>query len=211
MNKSSNTKSKNFTLEQARNFRITTKSLAVQASNAAVDLARALHRIYYGEVETKGAWLPCYVIWGFDTFHDYAEHELGMHGWTARRYVRVYEELIDSPNADIKNEHLPNSITKLMLLSRVSRMEPTRLVQYVRDSNRLSCCALEAKINREFTKQITYRSVSFHMRSSSVRTLMVRLRRHMAQTGIKTYGAALVSLVQQGEAAAPLRLVKKTG
>lgn len=194
------TKVKNFTQSDASQFRTEVKSLVSAQTGSCLALAAALHRVFYGEVEMASrAWKPPYEAWGFQDFHDYAERELGMHGGTARRYVRVHEELIDSPNIKIRNEKLPNSITKLMQLTRVARMEPTRLIDYIRESHRLSCCELEAKIDREFTKKASYRSVSFHMRGTSAATLMVRLRRAMNQLDIETYGEALVTVVEQWE------------
>jgi hypothetical protein len=109
--------------DQASTLRNDLQSAMAEHTKACLRLARGLFESYYGTVTVKGVETPLYNAWGFESWDEYVENELSIHMGTARSYVRVHDELVI--RRDFPEGHLPNSISKLRLLARVSARPST--------------------------------------------------------------------------------------
>lgn len=128
-------------------------------TKACLMLAKGLFEVYYGTVEKGGGALSLHEAWGYETFGEYAEHELGIHAGTAMRYVEVYDELVvkrgfldPKTGASFGKTVLPDSIGKLRILAVISRRvtDTRELVKWIARSLELSSCDFEAEVDKVF-------------------------------------------------------------
>lgn len=181
--------------DQSTALRALVLSAVGEHVNTGLALAEILHRVYTGTVEAKGGEVPLVESWGHDDFHSYAEHELGMHGGNALRYVRIHELLVKRFNA----KDLPQSITKLGQLARVAKMEPRVLSSWIAKAHKLSCCELEHAINDHFGFAEGKRRVIFQLTRSHGDSLHKKVAAAKESLGSDTLGEALFTIVREWE------------
>lgn len=184
------------TEKQASELRGELRSAIAAHTKAAIRVARGLFEVKWATTRDKGSDVPLAVAWGFDDFEDYCEHELGIHGGTANLYALVYDELCVRRSFD--DGILPDSITKLKVLARVSRhVKDGRVLQgWIARSRELGCCDLEDAVETElFGGRGRKRTLSFYMKWSRVAPLLKRIHEARTQYGVGTNGEALTEIV----------------
>jgi len=114
-----------------------------KVTKSVMDLAEALWETYCHDVTVAGEQVPLWSAWGFKSWFDYAERELGIHQTTAAAYRRIHEVF----EIDIKDQwdrSLSSSYTKMRILCRV--VTKTNANSWLRKAARLSCCELEDQV-----------------------------------------------------------------
>lgn len=167
-------------------------------TKAAMRIAKGLFDVCYGTVTTaKDGEIPVALAWGHESFSEYAEHELGIHAGTARDYVLVYDELVI--RRSFPDGHLPDSITKLKLLARISRRTPDArdLNRWIGKARDMSCCELENAVDAEFGERGKRKNMSFYMKWSHIKPVQKGIDEAKELFGVETNGEALAQIVGQ--------------
>jgi hypothetical protein len=200
-------KQKRIDSEVARALRKQAKALTEEHAAVALRLADTLYSIFYCTVRAGDKEINLVQAWGFKSFHDYAEEELGMHGSTGFRYVKIWDRLI--VECELKPAELPASITKLVQLSRL----PKRDVRgWLKRAGELSCCALENAVSEHLEGRGAKHHVSIQMSWSDAKRLYAKLRRAKEVFGEETYGRALTKAMEQwAELEAKTHKLRKVG
>lgn len=181
--------------KQAADLREKAKDHADAATRSALALAAVLFEIKFSVVKLGGAETPLVVAWKWDDFHEYCEHELGMHGSTAESYVHVHDVLILSEG--LKTEDLPKSITKLIQLARVAKKQGQNPKAWIKKAHDMSCCEFQAAVEEELTGRPLHRGYSFWMSNKDIRTVERALKRAKEILGTKHNGETLAAVVDE--------------
>lgn len=183
------------TEKEATDLRARAKDQAEALTKSALVLAETLFAIHYSTVFVGSAEMSLVQAWKFESFHEYAEVELGIHGSTAMKYVSVHDSLILGEGM-IRDE-LPNSITKLIQLTRIARSKGRSVKSWLKRAKEYTCCELENAINEELGERGTFKTKAFYMTSSQVNTLNRYLRQAKDVLGTSTNGETLAKIVKQ--------------
>jgi hypothetical protein len=187
---------KNLSAEQAAKLRADAKSAMASATGAAIALCRALYNVMFGQtVDAKGNTINLWEAWRFDSFDDYAEHELHIHQTTARSYVRVWDELFTRRGDVIDAKSLPDSIQQLRMLARISgrsNVDANTLKFWIKKANELSCCEFEAEVEKKFGfGKGKKRSWSVDLPWAKAKETLAAVREAREFFGVGTNGEAL--------------------
>jgi len=200
------------TEKQAADLRSKAIEQAEAHTRTALALAETLFAIKFSSVKVGGREMPLVVFWKHEDFHEYAEHELGMHGSTAENYVHVHDVLILSEG--VKKEELPHSITKLIQLARVAKTPGVKLASWLKKAAEMSCCGFQAAVEEELTGKPSHRTWAFYLSNKDIRSIERGIKRAKEILGTKHNGETLAHIVdewtQVAEKAA-LRIVRKAG
>ena len=183
------------TEKQASDLRGKAIAASEAQTKSALILAETLFEIFYGCVVIGSKEVPLVHAWKFDNFHEYVEHELGMHGSTAHRYVMVHDRLILS--AGVEQEKLPKSITKLMQLCRVAGSEGQNVKGWLKRANEMTCCEFEAAVDEALGGKGAHKNISFYMKFSQVASMYRHIKRAKEVLGTHTNGETLSAIVDQ--------------
>ncbi len=190
---------KNVTLSEieatALRSKIATAMIAHTKANLAV--AELLFDACYGYVRRGNEDVPLALAWGHDDFDEYAEHELGLHQTTARGLVVIYEELYI--RRSFNEGMLPNSITKLRLLAKVSRRvkDGAAMNRWVGKARELSCCELEEQVESEFGNDRKFRPLGFRLKLSKYTGFVRKMRSAREELQVASNGEALSMIVDE--------------
>ncbi len=190
---------KTYTQKEADDLRTKAKDQIQAQTKSALLLAATLFDIYHSKVLLGGKEMSLVEAWKYDDFHEYAEHELGMHGSTAKRYVEVHDTLILSEGVD--ETQLPDSITKMMQQARLARAERGVGAAWLKKARDYSCCELEAAVDEELGEagrgscrhQFTFSPTQFN-------NLKRELRQAKDILGTTTNGETLSKIVKEWSA-----------
>jgi hypothetical protein len=158
-------------------------------TRSAVRLAATLHAIYYA---TIAKWrdrehVPAVEVWGHADFHEYAEHELGMHGGTAMRYVYLHQKL--AVECKIDTSGFANiGITKLLDVARVAT--PGTVTKWFKLATENGCCQLHNLIEQELHGGAFKRNLSILMDERDYKKLRTAMALLMQGGRAKTFGEA---------------------
>ena len=164
-------------------------------TRAAHALCKLLFESYFATVKIGKKEMPLAEAWGHESWEEYVEHELGMHVGTAKSYVRVYDELI--VRRGLQPEALPQSITKLRVLAKVSRKPDADIKEWVSKANAMGCCEFDAAADVERTGRERKRNIAFNMRWTEAGKTMARIKQAKESLGVETSGEALATIVEQ--------------
>lgn len=183
--------------KQADDLRSEAIDAAEAQTKSALALAKILFEIFYGSVMIGKEEISLVQAWKFDDFHEYAEHELGMHGSTAHRYVRVHDTLV--LGAGIDQDKLPKSITKLMQLARLARSDrDLRAIKgWLKRASEMSCCEFQAAVDEALGMKGPHKNVSFYMKSSQITSLYRHIKRAKEVLGTHTNGETISEIITQ--------------
>jgi hypothetical protein len=200
------------TEKQAVDLRATAKTHAEAVTRAALVLAETLFEIKFSSVKLAGREQPLVESWGHEDFHEYAEHELGMHGSTAEAYVHVHDVLILGEG--IAKEDLPPSITKLIQLAKVAKRQGENVKAWIKKAKESSCCEFQALVDEALTGKITHRNYAFWMANRDIKNVERGIKRAKEILGTKHNGETLSQIVSEWCVAAEsnkLRHLKRVG
>jgi hypothetical protein len=170
------------------------EAMAAQ-TGATLVLCKLLFESYYGSARIGNRDIPLAVAWGHENWDEYVEHELGIHMGTAASYVHVYDELMN--RRQFGDGELPNSITKLKLLARLSRKKGLDIHDWAKKSKAMSCCELQAEVDALGGKGVRRRTLAFYMQWNAASKTMSRLKSAKESLGASTNGEALAKIVEQ--------------
>lgn len=106
-------------------------------------MAEAVYELYYGDVEMGGGSMPLWSFFGYKSWFDYVETEIGMHVSTAAGYRMVHDVFMVRLEGKWDRSVMP-SFTKMKALIRV--VDAKNVNAWLKRANSLSCCALEEEI-----------------------------------------------------------------
>lgn len=201
------------TEKQAADLRAKALDQADAATRSALALAETLFEIKYSIVKIGGKEVALVQAWKWDDFHEYAEHELGLHGSTAENYVHVHDVLILGEG--LKPADLPKSITKLMQLARVAKRTGQNTKAWLKKAADMSCCEFQAAVEEVLTGRPTYRTWAFYLANKDLKTIERGLKRAKELLGTTHNGETLARIVDEwsgvAESTNRLRVAKKAG
>lgn len=197
--------------KQAEDLRAKALDQAEAATRTALALAETLFAIKYSVVKAGGKETPLVQVWGHDDFHEYAEHELGMHGSTAEGYVHVHDVLILGEG--LKVADLPKSITKLLQLARIAKKTGQSTKAWLKKAAEMSCCEFQEAVEEELTGRPSHRAWSFYLANKDLKTIERGLKRAKELLGTTHNGETLARIVDEwsgvAETTSRLRPVKR--
>jgi len=192
------TSSQAWTESYATEVRTKLRSLMDASTKTALAVAELLFGVYYDSVKTKSGDVPIWQAWGFESFGDYAEVELEIHHGAAMAYVFVWDELY--VRRSFEPGVLPNSITKLKQLARISRKhrgDTREILRWVARSKEMNCCEFENAVDQEFGERGRRRTIGFVLKWTKARELMKAVGSAKEEFGVSTNGEALTQIVDE--------------
>jgi hypothetical protein len=184
------------TTEKAEELRKSLKAAAKDVTDSNIRLAKLLFDAYFTKVDG----IPIVETWGFESFEEYVERELEIHFGPAVGLIRVYDEFC------IKHSFpegvLPQSITKLRDLAKISRAErlgKAHLLKWIRDARDMSCCELKNAIDEELGHKAKKKTLSFYVKWGQAKTMMKTLRQAKETFGVDSKSEALQRIVAEWE------------
>jgi len=127
------------------------------------DLCQLLYETDRSVVSIGGDVVFCYQTWGYKTWYDFVETEIGLHETTANAYRRVYEVFgVELAGAWDTGKPLP--ITKLKILT-AATITKSNARAWLRKAEKMTCCQLVAEVYgteelKHFTASVTKRGLS---------------------------------------------------
>ena len=116
-----------------------------QNTKSVLILAEVLWNTFRYNVKFNGIESSLWVAWGYKTWFEYVEHELGIHQSTAAAFRRIHEifqiELEGSFDKELFDQL---SATKLRALCKV--VNKKNVNSWLRRAAKMSCCALDESI-----------------------------------------------------------------
>lgn len=196
--------------EYATEIRKKLRGLCDQHTNATLALCEILFKAYHAVVKTNEGEIPVHQAWKFESFDAYVEDELEIHHGTAMAYINIWDELYIRRSFD--PGVLPNSITKLRQLARISRKyrgDMRNMLRWVARSKENNCCDFENLVDQEFGERGKRKGVLFTIKWARLRPLMKAIEEAKEQFGVSTKGEALTQIVEQWASLRPQ--ARKTG
>lgn len=116
-------------------------------TSSVLSLAAVLWQTFNNRVAVAGKEVSLHQAWGFNTWFEYVEHELGIHQTTAAAYRKIHEiffiELSGAWQSELAR---PISYTKLKVLCRV--VTKKNVNSWLKIAAKLSCCQLDVEVDR---------------------------------------------------------------
>lgn len=132
------------TKKQADALRSKFDSATRASAEAAFHLCELLYESFVSVVNTDQGWKFVWEYWGYKTWFDFVEIEVGMHETTAHTYKKVWEVFgVELLNAWDFSELLP--ITKMRILS-AADINKRNVKSWFAKAKRMSCCELQAEV-----------------------------------------------------------------
>lgn len=143
----------------SESVRADAKQLAGNLDEGYMELARLLWQIYDTPIGGDPHNAPIYTKWGYTTFGDYVEEELGIHRKKAQRLRRIWYNLEirlgDSLDADLKKRIVALGMSKVRDL--VGVLTPRNAEKWVEKAEELSFPQLSMAI-RQYREERTRRA-----------------------------------------------------
>jgi len=132
--------------QSADQLREMAKERSDHTSKSVMMLGEVLWRTYYDKVQIGGMPVSLFEAWGFGSWFEYVERELGIHQTTALHFRKIYTVFA----IDLKGAWDPNlivSFTKMKLLARVATK--ANVNSWLKKASKMSCCELEDEVMHE--------------------------------------------------------------
>ncbi len=184
---------KQCTRAEAANLRRELQQATAESDQAWWRQASLMHQVYYSGIgdELK----PVYELWGYDTWHDYVENELGIHVGTANSMVTTaHFFLVRMEGAFKVKEHLLSRQRMRALANHRDKVTKANLNNWVTQARNMTVCALEHKLegrHNHGTKKVTFELSEFDHK-----LLKTALDELMATGEYDTRGQALLSVLR---------------
>jgi hypothetical protein len=181
---------------EAKEKRELARSAATAHTRVSLHLAKLLFEIYFDRVMIGKDEVQLTLAWGWESFDEYAERELGIHKGTAHSLIRVYDELV--VHRQFEEKDLPDSIAKLKQLAKVSRQNKGTLSEWIKKAREMSCCEFEEAVEIETgSGKGKKKNLSFYVKWGHAKRLMGTIREAKEEFGDATTGEALSHIVEQ--------------
>jgi hypothetical protein len=195
-----------YTQASANSLREKAVLLRARERGSQLETASVIYDLYYGDVEIGKGFMPLWKFFGYDSWFDYVETEVGMHVSTAAGYRMVHDVFMVRLKGKWDPEIMP-SFTKLKALTRV--VDAKSVNSWFRRANSVSCCLLEEEVlehlygkkksgaNRHFTALLTDRQIT------SVNSIIEIGRKEFPE--LESRGDILTKILEQWDAAVAKR------
>ena len=191
-----NTSAAAMTEKEAKEKREAVRDAATVHTRVSLHLAKLLFDVYFGSVMVGKDQVSLTLAWGWDKFDEYAERELGIHKGTAHALIRVYDELV--VHRQFEEKDLPDSITKLKQLAKISRQNKGSLSEWIKKAREMSCCEFEEAVEHETGGgKVRKKNLSFYVKWAQAKRVMGTIREAKEEFGDATTGEALQHIVEQ--------------
>ena len=135
----------------AKKMRKEAKELSSHIETGYMELGRILYQVWDIPVDFDKKNLPTYKAWGFDTFAEYAEQELGLHRRKAERLRRIWEILeyrLVGMEPSVRERLVKLGWSKVRELARDDILSLDNVIQWVELGETASYPELLASISR---------------------------------------------------------------
>lgn len=145
--------SQSTTMNQSNANKLRTRivELVQQEKRASFEIAEAIYELYYGTAEVGGAGdeMPLYEFFGFKSWFQYVETEVGMHVSTAQGYRMVHDVFMIRLK-DKWDSSVNVSFTKLKALTKLrDKLDGRNVNSWLKRASEMTACALEDEIALE--------------------------------------------------------------
>lgn len=183
--------------QKAAALREQLREACVASTKATLEVARLLYEVYYTTTRVGKVEVSLAEAWGFESFDEYVEHELHMHMGPAHALIEVWDELYT--RRSFQPGQLPNSITKLKLLARLSRRYPNDndIKPWLAKAADLSCCEFQDEFDALIFGRGRKRAVSFSFKTNAAKQVLQRVATAKEVFGVTTNGEALAKIVEE--------------
>lgn len=154
--------------------------------------AELLHQVYYSGI--GGELKPVFETWGYETFHDYVENELGLHVGTARSMVSTaHFYVVRMKGAFSAKQHLLSRQRMRALACYPNKVKPENFNNWVTMARNMTVCALEHKLEgrHEHVKKF-----SLSLSESDYALIKEALDQLMATGSYDNRGKALLAILR---------------
>lgn len=145
---------------QSNNLRLKAQEVCAKRAESSMELAEILHTTYWAEAKVGNAPVPVWHAWGYSSWADYVETELGYHMSTANSYRRIHE-VFGVQLAGKWERNLLVSFTRMRQLCRV--VDKTNVNSWLRRAAKMTCCELDA---------VVYEVLTGHVRPKNMRSFL---------------------------------------
>lgn len=195
-----------YTQSFANSLREKAVLLRSRERSSQMETASVIYDLYYGDVTIGGGSMPLWSFFGYSSWFDYVETEVGMHVSTAAGYRMVHDVFMVRLKGKWDPELMP-SFTKLKALTRV--VDAKSVNSWFRRANSVSCCLLEEEVlehlygkqkagaSRHFSALLTDRQLA------SVNSI-IEVGRHEFPE-LESRGDVLTKILEQWDAAVAKR------
>ena len=180
---------------QANQLRKQLREASTASDQAWIEQCRLLHTVYYSGYTDELK--PIFELWGFESWHDYVEIELGLHVTTANAMLTVaqffYVRCKDHWDGTIVSRQ------RMRALARAPQVTPENVNSWLQKSQDMTVCQLEHKLEN---KRVPTKKVTFNLAESDAELLSKALDDLMKTGEYGTRGEALLSLFKPRRARA---------
>lgn len=127
----------------AESIRRKAQEASEKTTKSVMELAAALWDTYHNDVKIGSINIQLWEVWGYKSWFDYAERELGIHQTTAASYRRIHE-VFEVDLKDSWDKNLACSYTKMKSISRV--VTKKNVNSWLKKAATLSCCELDEHV-----------------------------------------------------------------
>lgn len=144
------------TRAESKMLRKAIQNVAEEHAKVWFKLCEMIHRVYYSGIGDELA--PVYEGWGFESWEDYVEEELGCHITTANSMRRCYHFFGVQMKGTWKKQIL--SRQRMCVLADSPKVDKGNLNEWIRKAINLPICALESELFDRTDRRV---SASFSM------------------------------------------------
>ena len=132
------------TIKQTDALHLKVQSATRSSAEASFHLCEVLHESFVSVVNTNKGWKFVWEYWGYKSWFDFVEIEVGLHETTANAYKKIWEIFgVELLGAWDFAEALP--VTKMRILS-VADLNKRNVKSWLSKAKRMSCCELQAEV-----------------------------------------------------------------
>lgn len=120
------------------------RNVVAENAKSTFDLCQILYETDRAVVSVGGRIVFAYETWGYKTWFDFVETEVGLHEQSANAYRRVYEVFgVELAGAWDTGKPLP--ITKMRILT-AANLTKANVRAWIKKAEKMTCCKLVAEI-----------------------------------------------------------------
>jgi len=151
----------NLTNKQAEDLRKKVARVRATLAEAHIEMCETLYETFFNTVNDEdGKFVAVWKEWGFESWEDFVEEEVGMHKETGAAYRRVWEVFYIDLAGHWDEKHLV-SITRMKTLC--PYVTKRNVESWLKKAKTMSCCALNHAVRGDIGP---YKTVSMSLTES---------------------------------------------
>jgi len=168
------------------------RQLVQNGIRANLDLCRMLHESFVTVTPKGSNWQFAWEYWGYKSWFDFVEIEMGMHELTANTCKKVWQVFgVELNGAWSIHDALP--ITKMKILAASDKLSKQNVASWLKKAKKMTCCDLQHEIYGESS----YRTFSVTLANPEYRMLNRLIEAARKEHGEeKTKGELLIELLR---------------